>query len=149
MMLGLASLVTFTACKKNDSVNEIVQEQLKVDSTTLNLSGKLNDIDSFTIQFPRTWTITITPATSSWLKTTVSNGMGSTKIFVSNEENNVSNSPRSATLVITPSGDATKAVKVVVTQRVYTPVMTVLWSKLFGGTSDDYLQSVVKTEDGP
>jgi hypothetical protein len=124
------------------------QPQLKVDSTSLSLNGTKNAFDSFTVQFSGNWSIAINPSTANWIKTSIASGSGNKKVYVTAEQDNTSGTAKTATIIVTPIGDATKAVNIAVTQKVFIPLSSAMWSKTFGGADVDRLSSIVKTSDG-
>lgn len=158
LFLSLVPVVfcVFVSCQKSNrpAPTPPLQPTLKVDSikvdrTSLDLEGYKNSIDSFTIQCKGNWTITTTPSTATWLKTSVSSGAGNAKIFVSVEQENITGTSRTATVVITLNGDASKAVNIVVTQKLYkTTAFGMLWSKVYGGRGGEAFPSIIRTPDG-
>jgi hypothetical protein len=118
LLLGLATIFLF-ACSKNsnDSQTPTPPAQLKVDKSSLKLSGDKNSVDSFTIQYSGNWKISFNPSTVSWLKTTPLSGSANALIRVTAEEDNFTSADRTATIIVTPDGDVSKAVNVGITQQ--------------------------------
>ena len=156
LILVLVVFGVFVSCQKSDPTAPTSQlpptsklDSIKVDRTSLDLEGYNNSIDSFTIQCTGNWTITTTPSTTLWLKTSVSSGTGNAKIYVSGDQENISGTSRTATVVVTANGHASKVVNIFVTQKVYkTTAFSMLSSKVFGGEGFEILRSIIKTPDG-
>ena len=145
LLLGLATIFLF-ACSKNSNNSQLrtPPAQLKVDKSSLKLSGIKPSVDSFSIEYSGNWKISFNPSTVSWLKATPGSGSGNALIHVTAEEDNTTGADRSATIIVTPDGDASKAVNVGVTQH----ISNTLWSKLYGGSGNDFFTNVTQTPDG-
>jgi hypothetical protein len=122
--------------------------QLKIDSTKLKLSGTKSAIDSFTIQYTGDWSIAISPTSVTWIKTDKTSGTGNAKVYVTAEQDNISGKDKTANITVTPNGETANALTIVVTQIPYIPVFKDVWSKVYGGSGDDVLPSLIKTTDG-
>lgn len=108
-------LIILIACKKNDSLDLPVKDQLTTDSTTLNFNTETS-VDSFNVNYSGNWTITFDPATTTWLKCSRANGKGNTKVYVTIQESNNTDSSRKVFIIITPDDKPLQAMKIAVTQ---------------------------------
>ena len=146
LLLALSTILLYACSKSSNDQRPAPPPQLKVDSSALTLGASKNSIDSFNIQYSGSWKINFNPSTVSWLKTSTSSGSGNAKIYVTAEQDNTSGADQTATIIVTPNDDASKAINVSVIQKRSIP--TLLWSKLYGGGGDDRFTDVIQTPDG-
>lgn len=141
----------FIGCKKDDPTPDPPPQpqplSLKTDSTSLWLESAKNSVDSFAIQSNTDWTITITPASTAWLKTNPSSGSGNAKIFVTSTAENNTSSVRSATIVVSPPANSSlQPISITVRQR--TPPLSLVWAKQYGGSKAETALCILPTADG-
>ena len=150
VLVFILLLFVFMSCKKEKDTPSTPQPtpQLKVDSTSLRLSGNKGDMDSFTVQFSGNWSIAVNPSSVTWLKLSKSSGTGTTKIYVTVEQDNTNEVAQIATIVITPNGEASKAINIPVTQEIFKLNFNILWKYTIGGSANDFLSGITRTEDG-
>ncbi|MCU7549073.1 BACON domain-containing protein [Chitinophagaceae bacterium LB-8] len=135
-------LLLLISCQKSSDT-----PQLNTSTTSVTLSGDVGGVDSFMIQSSVKWTISVSPSTATWIKTSITSGNGNNKVLVTALENNLGATVRTATITISPLGNSSlQPVVITVTQKSSIP--NVLWSKLFGGTSFEAISEMVKTADG-
>jgi nitrous oxide reductase accessory protein NosL len=118
VLVLLPFLLVLASCKKeNDPKTPTPQptQQLKVDSTSLALKGNIGSKDSFNIESNGNWTIAVNPSTTTWLETSKNSGTSNTKIYVTVEQNNTSEADKTATIIVTPEGETSKAVTITIT----------------------------------
>jgi hypothetical protein len=141
------------SCNKSDS-NETTtpppppppQVHMLADRTTLHIIGKIGSIDSFNVQSNVSWTLTISPSTATWLHASSNSGTGNAKVYISNLESNTTTGTKTATITITPpTSSSLQPVSISVTQQ---PYISSPWDKLFGGTQNDYINSISKANEG-
>jgi hypothetical protein len=112
------------------------------------LSGQKNYRDSFRVQSEENWTLSI-PSSAAWLQTDVTQATGWKTVYVTVQQDNMSGTEQAASLTFTRTGTtetlSTLSVKLLPYQA---PHSSIVWSKLFGGTSDDQFSAVVRTPNG-
>ena len=124
-------------------VQNILTPVLSVDRLSLSLNGA-NTKDSFKIQSNIDWKIT---STSTWLIVSDSVGTDNATILVTSKESNISGIARSTTLIVSPVGVPSVASITLTIDQKPTSITT-QWSKLYGGSLEDYVNSALKTNDG-
>ena len=137
-----ALLLLATACKKDNDRDP--PEQLIVNKTSISLHGYTGTIDSFTIQYSGTWTVTAFPTTSFWMEVSKTSGKGNATIYVKTLYTNTG-VPQTATLHVVPDNAQDRRVEIAVTQNTFAPFT---WGKVFGGSSYELFTSIVPTPEG-
>ncbi|MCU7548170.1 hypothetical protein OCK74_03550 [Chitinophagaceae bacterium LB-8] len=141
----LVLICTFliVSCQKSGNSNE-TPPQLNTSTTSITLNGNSTAIDSFTVNYSGKWTLSINPTTATWLKTSSTNGVGNTKVYVTIQESNTTGTNRTATIVVKPDENAAQAVNISITQNQYefTP-----WRNVYGGTESDEFTAAIPTPD--
>lgn len=107
--------ILFSCTKKIEEVNT---PPLKIDKVNLLVNNDIAHVDSFAVQYSQAWSLTITPLSSTWLKTNITSNTGNTKVYVIVQESNTSGSIREAIINVFPSGKPDQAVSIQVKQSV-------------------------------
>ncbi len=132
-------LLLMFACTKPDNP----PQPLTLTPNNLTIRGSKNSTDSFSINYPGSWTASIEPA-SPWLTLNKKSGSGMSSIIVTALETNIGTTARKATVVIRPdNGTATQ--NLVVTQQPYESNKSYV---ALGGSENDALRKSVPTDDG-
>ncbi len=150
-LLAFTVFLFFISCKKGSDTSPTPLPPplyvLNADHSFLNLNGTtINSIDSFSIQSNVTWAISISPVSATWFTPSITSGNGNGKIYLTVNQNNNTGGLRTATITIAAVGNSSVPS---VTISVNQPQQDFLiWSKLFGGTLDDWFTGAIKTSDG-
>jgi hypothetical protein len=145
LLYFVAIFLLLFSCQKSDENGETIPS-FNITKTTISFSGELSLKDSFAIESNVNWTVSINPANTTWLQVSSTTGSNNMKIIVATIEKNLSASPRTATITITPSNSSLQSVSIIVTQQ---PIPgLIVWSKLFGGSLGDESNSIINTPDG-
>jgi hypothetical protein len=138
--------VLMVSCRKNS--NDTLKEStpyLQTDTLSLTFPETAGTKDSFLIKSNINWQITVSPATSNWLTTSVSSGNGDIKVLVSITKDNISDTIQIARIIISPVNNTLiKPITITVSQS--NPEKKV--RNAFGGTGSDDLYMAVATADG-
>jgi VCBS repeat-containing protein len=111
-------MIVFTYCSKVGNVSVVSLDALSADSASLTLTGISGSIDSFTITYAGQWTVTVPPASASWMSVSETSGKGNKKIVITAQSINDSDSSRSAIILIKGEHD-TSAVRILCTQNTF------------------------------
>jgi protein involved in ribonucleotide reduction len=124
-----------------------ISSELITDKRYINLEGIKNATDTFHIQSNISWTIT---GIAPWFTLNITGGTDSSKIIVTATDDNTQQSSKTAILTITPIGNnSVPAISIYVVQKtMFVENVSVDWSRLFGGASDDYVHFIQATPDG-
>ena len=136
-----AILCLAISCKKSDPP---AKETLTINKTSISFYGHPYVVDSITIQYSGNWTIAKTPNVS-WLTLSATGGSGNTTVYVTTAEKNETGAARSASITVTPVGDASHVATVSVSQGVFGPIG---WNRLIGGNIHDQFYAVCRNAAG-
>jgi hypothetical protein len=141
-------VLSFLGCKKSDSnTPPPTTGFLSASATNLTLNGAiLNSKDSFNILSNVNWTISISPASATWLTANITSGSGNSKILITTNQLNTTGVDRVAQVIIAATGNL--AVPIVTIQINQTQANVTIWSKLYGGSLNDQFNDIIKTSDG-
>lgn len=140
LSLPVLLVCTVTACKKTDPVTLF----LKTDSSAFVLPAGSQPKLSIVVHSNTKWTVS---TNEQWLTVTPATGEGEGSIEVSVKNVNNADSSRVGTLIIAPvTNNAFPPVSVKISQK--TSVMSLVWSKVFGGNNNDDIRGITATADG-
>jgi hypothetical protein len=138
--------VLIASCQKNS--NDTLKEStpyLQTDTLNLTFPETAGAKDSFLIKSNINWQITVSPATSNWLTTSITSGNGDMKVLVSVTKDNIGDTIQKASILISAVNNTlVKPITITVSQN--NPEKKV--RNAFGGTGTDDLFMAVATSDG-
>ena len=134
------------ACKKGSGGPDVEPvSTLRVNRSTLILSGNAVALDSFHIQTDVDWKITLSASAVGWLGVDTDHGSGSGQVRLNAFSDNLGLQERNATIEIVDVAGALPTVTVKVTQTAF---VIRPFSKTWGGVKSDFFTTMVVTGDG-
>lgn len=125
-----------SSCQK-PAVEDKPQPELKVERTSLTLSGNITPTDTIKVQSNQDWTVAVAPATAAaWLQLSTLTGSGNGDIIVRTTQNNTA-AARSATITITATSGSIQPLNITVTQNPLQPQLTIDSTHLGLGAAKD------------